>query len=312
MGYRNVNSRFLALGAVAFTVALSSDGLAYCRMRACDRTPVSWSPYPPPCVEDEETECLLYGKKLHWPTNCLSISIQKDGSALSGIDAETASAIIEAAFETWRGADCGGGETPSFSLVNLGEIECRLHQFNQRQPNANVFLFRDGDWPYKSSEGIQIALTTSTYEFERGEILDSDVEFNTHEWFFSVTDEERAGIDFASVATHEIGHFLGLSHTLDATAAMFKSGNGRRTLEADDIAGICELYPPGNALSERCPVRHGYSGTCGDPAKELVEAERASCAVASPRVRVPCTGFVSLALGALLTFVVRRRARRVA
>jgi hypothetical protein len=281
-------------------------------MRACDSTPLVFPPIPPPRVEDEETECLVYGKKLHWPTNCLSISIQRDGSDLSGIDAETASAVIEAAFETWQSADCGGGETPSFSVVNLGQVECRLHEYNQHQPNANIVLFRDGDWPYPNTEGNQLALTTTTYEFERGEILDSDVEFNTYQQRFSVTDDVVSGNDLASVATHEIGHFLGLSHTRDVDATMHKRGNlipfSQRTLEADDIAGICEIYPPGDALSETCRVSHGYSGTCGDPAKEDVAEETAACAVTG-RARPRASGFVSLAIVAFVAGLRRVRAR---
>ena len=54
--------------------------------------------------------------------------------------------------------------------------------------------------------------------------------------------------DFASIMTHEAGHFLGLAHSGDPRAtmnALYQPGNtAMRELTADDIAGICAVYHP--------------------------------------------------------------------
>jgi len=49
--------------------------------------------------------------------------------------------------------------------------------------------------------------------------------------------------DIETVALHEIGHLLGLDHSTVPGSVMFPTYNGeRRTLSADDLAGIRQLY----------------------------------------------------------------------
>jgi hypothetical protein len=297
-------SWLLAFGIVCALVAVARDAAAFCRSRACDDDwpahGLAWYP----CVRDDD-DCLVFGPVLHWPTNCLSLAVQKDGSANSAIDLETARAVIEDGFAAWAAADCGRGALPSFSLRDNGDVECRRAEYNERQPNANVFLFRDDAWPYDSTVD-QLGLTTVTYNVETGEIVDADVEFNTFDKTFSTTDDELlVAIDFASIATHEIGHFLGLSHTREFGATMvagYEGGVGMRSLEADDIAGVCALYPPDRELSSVCATRHGFSGTCGKPEKP----EDPGCTLGPPNARSTLVPALVLATA----MAVRRRRNR--
>ncbi|MCK6502487.1 matrixin family metalloprotease [Myxococcota bacterium] len=61
------------------------------------------------------------------------------------------------------------------------------------------------------------------------------------------TDEERSSSasprDLLTVALHEFGHSLGLKHSAETSAVMYKSyGGSRRDLTQDDIDGIQALY----------------------------------------------------------------------
>lgn len=99
-----------------------------------------------------------------------------------------------------------------------------------------------------------------------GTILESDVFFNSiFPWSVAAAGDPTR-FDLRSVATHEIGHFLGLGHSaigetelrpdggrrvLGSGAVMFPISLGRgviadRDLQPDDIAGVSDLYPDGD------------------------------------------------------------------
>jgi hypothetical protein len=250
---------------------------AYCRTKACDTDPSYgdvWDeePQPTECVRNAHG-CYVQGTPLWWSSTCVSFGVHRAGSASSDIDYETADRIIEAAFTKWASVDCGGGQTPSFRANNKGPVDCRKTEYNQDAGNANAFMFRDDNWPYTNSLDT-LALTTVTYNVETAEIYDSDVEINTAQAKFTTTDTPPAdGADLDAVVTHEVGHFLGLAHSEVSASTMRSIGyqlgtTGLRTLAPDDIAGICEIYPPGDEVGSKCSPRHGFSRECAPEVTE--------------------------------------------
>jgi hypothetical protein len=110
-----------------------------------------------------------------------------------------------------------------------------------------------------------LASTSFLIDMSTGELLESDILFNSvFPW--SVAPSGEAGrYDVESIAVHEVGHLSGLGHSAIGETEVTDGGRRRvlatasvlfpiafaagstagRALRADDIAGISDLYPDG-------------------------------------------------------------------
>lgn len=248
----------LALAVAAGVTLLAPDTAhAYCRSSSCAEKQEAGR-YCEPAATDN---C---GVPLFWDRPCVGFSLQRDAS--NQVSLSQAESIFKKAFATWMGAACSGGH-PAIRIEYTGTVECEAVEYNSGDTkNANIIMFRDREWPH-SGAGV-LALTTVTFSRSSGEIYDADMEVNTADNEFVMTDKAPA-LDLLSVATHEAGHFLGLSHTPDEDATMFATyipgTTEQRTLADDDVHGVCDAYPPGTLAGEACDTtpRHGFSSLCG-------------------------------------------------
>lgn len=283
-----------ALGAAV--LAQGNAARAFCLTRGCNDNRQ--------LCEYDSRGCLQTGPVLHWASSCVSFDVQKDGSLLRGLSYDVAHAAIVSGFSQWLNADCGDGRTPGVTVSDYGPVECRVPEYNQDAPNANVFMFRDDYWPYENAIDT-LALTTLIYDADTGEIYDADVEVNTVQTKMVLGDVGPFDIDFDSVITHEIGHFLGLSHSDAQGSTMHRSyapgQTAMATIEHDDEKGICEALAPEREVSSvSCDPRHGFSEQCALP--------KTSCAFSPASAAAPWPGGLLAALG--LSWLVRARARR--
>jgi len=304
---------FAAALAAALVASIATPARAeYCRTKACDNHlgyDDVWQTEPDPPCDTTQNGCRLEGMPLFWPKSCLSFAVQQDGSKTQGIDYETTHQVVEDAFTTWLSADCGNGATPSFRIDDLSPATCNHPEYNSDQGNANVFLFRDNDWPHADSFDT-LALTTITYNRENAQIFDADVEINSFQADFTLSDQPgQIHDDLLAVLTHEAGHFLGLSHDDNGNATMFATYMPgyltQRDLYQTDIEGICAIYPPDQPISTKeCVPRHGYLRTCA-------VTETSGCGIAADHAsHRRSAAFVALVgLGLVLR---RGRARRIA
>ena len=155
---------------------------------------------------------------------------------------------VSRAFSTWAGVP---NVTITHSFVGFTGAEPFTAD------GASVIGFR-------SRPELDRVLAAATFDYDRvtGEIIESDIFFNTA-FVWSVAAAGQADrFDVESVGLHEIGHLLGLGHSalgeteirptggrrvLGKRAVMFPiaypPGNIEdRTPEADDVAGITDVY----------------------------------------------------------------------
>lgn len=260
---RTAASWLLLVGTTLFGLVVAAPAFGFCQATTCTKAN---------CATDSR-ECVTEGASLAWAGNCLTLNLQADGAPSAGIDYEDAKASLERAAEAWMSVECPGGGRPSLTIKVEGAVTCDIAEYNTKKHNANVVMFREGVWPYTGQSADTLGFTNLNFDPDSGALYDADIEINATEAYAVGRLPKDNEADLDSVLTHELGHLLGLGHTLDVTATMvggYQNGTYElRTLADDDIEGICALYPPKRqAESSSCEPRHGFSELCGDEQPE--------------------------------------------
>jgi len=89
------------------------------------------------------------------------------------------------------------------------------------------------------------AVTNVTYDFDTGEILESDIIVNSS---MGLSETVGSSNYVGDVLGHEIGHAIGLGHSEVKHSSMFYwLTRGQNTMSQDDLAGAHALYPIGSS-----------------------------------------------------------------
>lgn len=184
---------------------------------------------------------------LKWTT--LPVKYWVSDVSVPGVTQSQLQASADAAFRTW-------------ASVPTASLSYQFQGFTRNLPGEDDGRTTLG---FRNEPALDRVLASTSYLIDgsTGELIEADIFFNSA-FAWSVADAgERGRWDVQTIATHEIGHLLGLGHSAIGETELVSSGGRRvlasgavmfpialgsgdvtgRRLLADDIAGISDLYP---------------------------------------------------------------------
>lgn len=181
------------------------------------------------------------GNVLFWDNpSSVAITINETGSDNIS-DGSHIPALRDAIYE-WNKVD----NTTAFLVENTSPSEMASTDWQSDSRHLIYFDENNSSGYFPGASGI-VAVTPLTF-FTSGSIIDADVLFNGKNFLFT-TSGVSGRYDVADVATHELGHLLGLDHSGCAGASMYPYVDPtillHRSLSMDDIHGLQHMYPMG-------------------------------------------------------------------
>lgn len=194
------------------------------------------------------------GTPIHWRDRC--VELWTHTALFDGLEVDDAVAAYAAAAATWTDVECTWLDLAVRGFTCFDDVGLADWPGTQ-----NVLSWPEGPGSWPHADRV-VALTSITFDKRTGEIVDADIELNGEDYAFGA-DGERDRYDLQQTLTHELGHVLGLDHSLQRPATMYALSyvgeTAKRDLTDDDVAGLCTSHPseaaPAGGACQNVPLR---------------------------------------------------------
>lgn len=214
-----------------------------------------------PCVEGLEDRMLLYATTGgFWSYGSrITYSLVPDGTSVGGVSS-TLNSTLNATGTNWQLAlQKAAVVWESVADINLAQVSDGGQPLGTSGNQQGDSRFGDIRIAMIPQSGGTLAFATLPPPFNGGTNA-GDIVFNSNiNWASN-------GIDLQTVAIHELGHVLGMSHSAISTADMYAYYIGvKQSLTGDDTSGIISVYGayPGD------PVDNGSFATATDITSQI-------------------------------------------
>lgn len=185
------------------------------------------------------------GVPLRWPTEDL-LEVHAAGDPGGLITHTVVRDVLVTALAGWLDTPCP--DTTRVDIRPEAQVVIADGVEDEEDGVVSLVWISDVDAWNQRFGANNLAITLVVHSQVSGLIVDADILVNEGRFDFVAPADgcDPLHFDFASMATHELGHVLGLDHTPVETATMApKSDVGecdKRTLDPDDLAGVCATY----------------------------------------------------------------------
>jgi len=197
------------------------------------------------------------GNPLRWASpGAIAITVNATGS--DDITDGSHLPAMQLAIRAWNDAT---GTTATFVEDTSGSARARA---DWSADDLHMLIFDEDDSSGYFPNGTGIVALTPVWFNGSGVIADADVIFNGANFAFTTSGAVGA-FDVQDVATHELGHLLGLDHSGWAGATMYPYVDPavilHRSISGDDERGLRDAYPTGTYSTITGRVTRESDGT---------------------------------------------------